>query len=165
MRTYVCAQGRDRCLEEARLATFTVEECRLCKRTEEHTQTYVPTSYKLPSLHHAETQAYNSCALLPTSSLCVCVYTYVCVRMHMCLHVYYRLRHQLSTPKHTCTSFGLLLVECCSIDWGSQCTGKTYFFIIIPLGFPLVSNWGIANITHGGSLLQWRLPCGGVKQC
>lgn len=92
MRMYVCAQGRDRCLEEARLATFTVEECRLCKRTEEHTQTYVPTSYKLPSLRHAETQAYNSCALLLTSSSCVCVCVHTSVFVCACTCVY------MSTP-------------------------------------------------------------------
>lgn len=48
-------RGRDRCLEEARLAEFTVEECRLCKRTDECTQTYV-----LPHLRNAGTRACES---------------------------------------------------------------------------------------------------------
>lgn len=67
----VCVCVGDRCLEEARLAKFTVEGCRLCKRMEEHTQTYVPTSHTLPSLHHTETQAYNSRAPLLMSSWCL----------------------------------------------------------------------------------------------
>lgn len=78
----VCVRGRDRCLEEARLAAFTVEKCRLCKRTEEHTQTYAPTSHKLPSSHRTETQAYNSRAPLLMSSLCV--HDGVSVRVHVC---------------------------------------------------------------------------------
>lgn len=77
------ARERDRCLEEARLAEFTVKEDWLCKQMKEHTQTCVnltPTFLLTPHWMPSSQQTCTSANLVSACrGWCLCVHVHVCL--------------------------------------------------------------------------------------